>query len=151
MRRLLLLVPAAMLLSACGGDTSNESSSDGPVVTTIQISESEFSLTPRTITVPQAGTYEFDVRNDGQVTHALEIEGNGSEQESGDIGPGSTVTMRVALSDEGRYEMYCPIGNHRDQGMEGEIVVGKAAGSGGTTTGDDETTTSDDDSGGYYP
>jgi PQQ system protein len=150
MRRLLLLLPAAMLLSTCGGDSSGESSSDGPVVTTIQISEAEFALTPRTITLPEAGTYEFNVRNEGQVTHALEIEGNGEEQESGDIGPGSTVTMRVNLSDEGRYEMYCPIGNHRGQGMEGEIVVGRAAGSGGTTTGDDETTTSDD-SGGYYP
>jgi PQQ system protein len=149
MRRLLLLLPAAMLLSACGGDSSDESSSGGPVVTTIQISEGEFSLTPRTITLPEAGTYEFNVRNDGQITHALEIEGNGEEHESGDIGPGSTVTIRVPLSEEGRYEMYCPIGNHRRQGMEGEIVVGRGAGGGGTTTGD-ETTTSDD-SGGYDP
>ncbi len=150
MRRLLLLLPAAMLLSACGGNSSDESSSDGPVVTTIQISEAEYSLTPKTITLPEAGTYEFNVRNDGQITHALEIEGNGEEHKSGDIGPGSTVTIRVNLSDDGRYEMYCPIGNHRGQGMEGEIVVGRGAGSGGTTTGDDETTTSDD-SGGYYP
>jgi hypothetical protein len=94
MRRLSLLLPAAFVLSACGGDTSNESSADGPVMTTIQISESEFSLTPRTISLPQPGTYELNVHNDGQVTHALEIEGNGSDQESGDIGPGSTVTMR---------------------------------------------------------
>ena len=150
MRRLLLLLPTAVLLSACGGDNSSESSSDGPVVTTIQISEAEYALTPRTITLPEAGTYEFNVRNEGQITHALEIEGDGEEHESGDIGPGSTVTIRVNLSDDGRYEMYCPIGNHRAQGMEGEIVVGRGAGSGGMTTDDHETTTSDD-SGGYGP
>ena len=39
--------------------------------------------------------------------------------------------------------MYCPVGDHRDRGMEGTIIVG--GGGGGTTT--DETTTDDDDSG----
>ncbi len=35
--------------------------------------------------------------------------------------------------------MYCPVGNHRAQGMEGTISVRSAAGGTGTTTGETET------------
>ena len=45
---------------------------------------------------------------------------------------------------EGSYELYCPIGDHRDQGMEGELVVG-VAGAGGGTGGRDEARTSEDE------
>ena len=80
------------------------------------------------------------VTNDGKITHAFVIEGNGVEEKTGDIAPGATKTLRVTLSKAGSYEMYCPIDGHKDQGMKGTITVGNAAGSGGTTTG--ETTTS---------
>jgi uncharacterized cupredoxin-like copper-binding protein len=29
----------------------------------------------------------------------------------------------VKLDKPGRYEMYCPVGNHKEQGMEGTVVV----------------------------
>jgi len=140
MRRLLVVVPVALLLAACGG--SEDESASGDVVQKIQISENEFSLDPSMVTLEQAGTYEFEVTNDGQVTHALEIEegGGGAEAETGDIAAGETKTLRFTFSAEGSYEMYCPIGNHKDEGMRGTIVVGNAAG-GGTTTDEHETTT----------
>ena len=140
MLRLLVLLPVAVLLAACGG--SEDESASGDVVQKIQISENEFSLDPSMVTLEQAGTYEFEVTNDGQITHALEIEeeGGGAEAETGDIAAGETKTLRFTFSAEGSYEMYCPIGNHKDEGMRGTIVVGNAAG-GGTTTDEDETTT----------
>jgi plastocyanin len=140
MRRVLVLLPIALLLAACGG--SSDESASGDVLQTIQISENEFSLNPSTITLQEAGTYEFEVTNDGQLTHALEIEesGGGAEAETGDIAAGETKTLRFTFSAEGSYEMYCPIGNHKDEGMKGTIAVGNAAG-GGTTTDEDETTT----------
>ena len=144
MRRLLVILPLALLLAACGGssDESDESAS-GNVLQTIRISEKEFSLNPNTVTLSQPGTYEFEVTNDGQITHALEIEesGDGAEAESGDIGTGESKTLRFTFSAEGSYEMYCPIGDHKDEGMRGTIVVRNAAGGGGTTTDDDDETT----------
>jgi plastocyanin len=143
MRRAWIVLPV-LLLAGCGGTSggSNESESGGNVLQTIQISEKEFSLNPSTVNVSKTGTYEFEVTNDGQITHALNIEesGEGSEAESGDIGPGQTKTVRFNFSKEGTFEMYCPIDGHKDQGMKGTIVVGSAAGGAGpTTTGETET------------
>jgi uncharacterized cupredoxin-like copper-binding protein len=158
MRRLLFLIPAALLLTACGGsgdEGSNEAggtTSGGSVIQTIQLSEKEFSINPNTVTLTKPGTYEFDVTNDGTITHALQIEESegGMEVESGEISPGESKTVRFTFSGDGSFEMYCPIGSHEDQGMKGTINVGGAAsGGGGTTTDEDKTTTSDDDGPGY--
>jgi uncharacterized cupredoxin-like copper-binding protein len=137
MRRLLVLLPFVLLFAACGG-SEEESEQGGAVVQTIQISEKEFSLDPSTVNLSKPGTYEFRATNDGQIKHALEVEGHGVEHQTGDIAPGGAMTLRVTLSDSGSYELYCPIDGHKDQGMEGTVTVGDAAGS-GTTTG--ETTT----------
>lgn len=140
MRALLVLLPCALLLSACGG-SSNGSGQGGDALQTIQVSENEFSISPASIDLPRAGTYAFEVTNDGQITHALNIEesGGGNEVESGEIGPGEMKTVRFTFSGDGSFEMYCPIGNHKDQGMEGTITIGSAAGGTGTTTGETET------------
>ena len=141
MPRFLILAPLSLLLAACGGTSDKSSSSaGGPVLQTIQISEKEYSLTPSKITVAKTGTYELKATNDGTITHALEIEGNGVEEKTGDVAPGSTSTLRVNLSKDGSYEIYCPIDGHRGQGMAGTLAVGSGSSSGGMTTG--ATTTS---------
>jgi uncharacterized cupredoxin-like copper-binding protein len=103
----------------------------------IQISENEFSLDPSVVTLEQAGTYEFEVTNDGEFPHALDIEAEDEEAETGNIEPGQSTTISLSLP-AGSHELYCPIGNHRDQGMEGTIAVGGAAGAGTTTDEDDD-------------
>ena len=156
MRLVWILLPV-LLLAGCGG-SSNSSSEDntqasGNVLQTIQISEKEYSLTPNTVNLAKAGTYEFAVTNDGQITHAFNVEEGegGDEAESGDIEPGQTKNVRFTFSGDGSFEMYCPKPGHKDQGMEGTIMVGNAAG--GTTTTNGETGTDDnggkDDGPGY--
>jgi uncharacterized cupredoxin-like copper-binding protein len=143
-------MPTGLILAACGGSSNNEgSAAGGAVVRTIQISEKEYSLNPSSITVPKPGTYEFEVTNDGTTTHALEIEqsgGNGGdngETKTGDIAPGSHKSVKFTFSSGARFEMYCPIDDHKAMGMEGDISVGGAAGGGTTTTNPEgETTTS---------
>jgi len=141
MRRLLVLLPLSLLLAACGG-SSNTSAGGGPVQQTIQISEKEYSLDPGTLIVSKTGTYEFRVTNNGTVAHALEIEGNGVEEKTGDIQPSAAGTLRVTLAKDGSYELYCPIDGHRSQGMKGTLTVGSGSGAGGTTTNDAGSTTS---------
>ena len=145
MRRLLTLLPLGLLLAACGGSSNGGegSAAGGAVVQTIQISEKEFSLNPSMVTVPKPGTYEFDVTNDGSITHAFNVEqsGGGDEAETGDIDPGSHKTVKFTFSAGGSYEMYCPVDGHRSEGMEGTIMVSGAAGGGTTTSPEGETTT----------
>jgi uncharacterized cupredoxin-like copper-binding protein len=114
----------------------------GPVQQTIQISEKEYSLDPGSVTVSKTGTYEFRVTNNGTIAHAIEIEGNGVEEKTGDIQPGAAATLQVMLGKDGPYGLYCPIDGHRGQGMQGTVTVGSGSGSGGTTTNDAGTTTS---------
>jgi uncharacterized cupredoxin-like copper-binding protein len=150
MRRLLILLPATLALAACGGGGGGGegSASGGAVVQTIQISEKEYSLNPTSVTLPKPGTYAFEVTNDGQITHAFNIEqsggdeGDSNEVESGDISPGESKTVKFTFASGTKYEMYCPVDGHKAMGMEGQISVGGAAGGGTTTNPQGETTTS---------
>jgi plastocyanin len=141
-RRLLPLLPLLLLAAGCGGSSNNGGGSSS-VLQTIQVSEKEYSLNPGSITLPKPGTYAFEVTNDGQVTHAFNVEASdeGDEVESGDIDPGSHKTVKFTFSAGGSYEMYCPIDGHKAMGMEGTIKVGGAAGGGTTTNPEGETTT----------
>ena len=144
MRRLALLVAlAALLLPACGEeDTPDGASPNGAGTGVVEVALSEFALEPASFEL-DPGSYTFDVMNDGSVVHALEVEGPSGEVETADLEPGASADLEVDLSEPGEYEVYCPVGGHRDQGMEGTVTVG--GGGGATTT--DETTTEDD--GGY--
>jgi plastocyanin len=137
---------AALGLVGCGSDSDEAAntattggSGDGQVV---EIRESEFALDPANVQVGDTGTVTFRVANEGAIPHALEVDGQGIEEETETIEPGQTAELTVDLSKEGSYELYCPIGDHRDQGMEGELIVGTpGAGTGtggGTGTIDDE-------------
>jgi len=153
MRKALILLAFPLALAGCGGGGSGSSKSGttteaAPAAAkTVTVSEAEFSLTPNKIDVSHAGTVSFKVRNIGHIAHALEIEGNGVEEETEAIQPGSSATLTVKLAKAGSYELYCPIDGHRAKGMVGSVQVGGSSGGGmdtGTTT-----TTDDKGKGGY--
>jgi plastocyanin len=64
-------------------------------------------------------TIEF--ANEASIPHAVAIEGNGVEESSETINGGST-TLSADL-EAGEYTFYCPVGSHRDGGMEGTLTV----------------------------
>jgi len=105
----------------------------GPVVKIIEVKETEYKLTPAKITLNKPGTYAFKAENTGSATHALEIEGNGVEEETKDLDAGQRAELKVTLK-AGRYEIYCPVDGHRQQGMEGTVTV-KQGSSGGSSGG----------------
>jgi plastocyanin len=134
-----LALPLALL--ACGSDDGEEASGQQ-----VDVSATEFAFNPPNLQVDAAGTYTFHLTNAGEFEHALEIEGQGIEEGTAVIGGGESADVTVDLSD-GEYEIYCPVGNHREMGMEGTLTVGAGAGAGagtGSDTTEDETTTKDD-------
>lgn len=74
-----------------------------------------------------AGPTTFEVVNNGQMLHNLEIEGQGIEvMLDRDLNPGETGTMEVDLQ-PGEYVAYCPVGDHRERGMEMALTVTEQA------------------------
>ena len=131
-----IVVAAPLAVAACGGG-DDEAAQGGEPRETIEVSATEFAFEPSEITLDAAGTYRFVLTNDGGAPHALEFEGNGVETETETIEGGETAQIDVTL-EEGEYEIYCPVGNHADQGMVGRLVVGGGAASGGGATETDD-------------
>jgi uncharacterized cupredoxin-like copper-binding protein len=73
------------------------------------------------------GRYTFTAMNDGKIVHAIEIDGPGvSDQRTpGVVQPGASAQLTVTLA-PGTYEMYCPVGNHKAEGMDTHFTVGSA-------------------------
>ena len=90
---------------------------------TVNMTAVDFKFNQSDPTV-KSGDVTFNLKNDGQQPHSLEIEDvNGQDQEiEGDVSPGQSGTLSVNLP-AGQYEFYCPVGNHKEMGMEGEITV----------------------------
>jgi uncharacterized cupredoxin-like copper-binding protein len=119
-------------LAGCGGNGSGGGGYGGGGTTTAAapaatgpkqtVSLVDYALEPKTIRIDKPGTYTFEAMNNGQTEHALEIEGNGVEEETETLAPGAKGTITVELK-MGEYEMYCPIDSHRDRGMDGSIDV----------------------------
>jgi uncharacterized cupredoxin-like copper-binding protein len=141
--------------SGCGGgngagssgssaaSTASSSPSASVPAKTFTVKESEYKLSPSSVTLSAPGTYTVKVVNSGSITHALEIEGSGVEQKTADIAPGKSATLTIDLEGAGTYEMYCPVDGHRQQGMDGKITIGSSgAGGAGTTTQTSTTQTS---------
>jgi plastocyanin len=83
-------------------------------LTDFKVGLSEQSLMP--------GTYTFDVTNDGDAPHALTIEGQGINETGKTLEVGQQEMFTVTLP-AGTYTFYCPVGNHRAQGMETTVTV----------------------------
>jgi plastocyanin len=78
------------------------------------------SWEPAELSAP-AGEVSIELVNESSVPHAVEVEGNGVEEESETV-TGANTTLTVDL-EPGEYVFYCPVGNHRAGGMEGTLTV----------------------------
>jgi len=128
---LAVMAVAALLLSGCGGGDSSSSGGSSPSETTsssasqgtpVTAVEKEFSITlsPSTFS---AGTYTFNVENQGSFPHNLTINGPGVDtQATPTIEGGQTGELTVTLQ-KGSYELWCSVDSHKEQGMDITIDV----------------------------
>jgi plastocyanin len=135
MRRIAVLAAtAALALAACGGDdepeatpAATEAATEAPTEAggaTLAIAADPGgakAFTETELTVA-AGSVEVDFANQSQLPHAVTIEGNGVEETTetvtGEDAPPLTVDLQP-----GEYTFYCPVGDHRAEGMEGTLTV----------------------------
>jgi uncharacterized cupredoxin-like copper-binding protein len=111
-------------------DAQAPSGAKESVVKTIRVKETEFALKPAEITLEKPSTYLFKAVNSGGTVHALEVEGQGIEEETEEIQPGQSAELKVKLK-AGTYELYCPVDGHKEEGMEGKVIVKEGSGGSG--------------------
>jgi plastocyanin len=133
---LALLLSAGVLLAAgCGDDeeeggggggastpeaTEEASGGGGEALTLTADPGGSISWEPGELSAA-AGSVTIKLVNESDVPHAVEVEGNGVEEESETITAGETE-LTVDL-EAGEYVFYCPVGQHRQNGMEGTLTV----------------------------
>jgi uncharacterized cupredoxin-like copper-binding protein len=146
-RGLAILAVTLAALTACGGDDGAE---DAAATTSAAAPSSSVAASPsgsdasgaaesgegETVTATEgemfielsedslaAGSYSFEVTNDGSATHDFVVERDGSDVAQTDtIAPGASTTLTVDL-EPGEYVFYCSIANHRAMGMEVTVTV----------------------------
>ena len=135
---LALLLAAGVLLAAGCGDDEDEGGGGsaatpeateepsggggggGEALTLTADPGGAISWEPGELSAP-AGSVTITLVNESDTPHAVEVEGNGVEEES-EIVTGGQTDLSVDL-EAGEYTYYCPVGSHRQQGMEGTLTV----------------------------
>ena len=133
----LLLVAGVLTAAGCGDDDDSGSSGSGGGTGTESSSGSSSSGgggETLTVTADPGGAISWDkdklnakagkvtlkLVNDSDIPHAIEVEGNGVEEET-DTVTKSDAEVTVDLK-PGTYKYYCPVSNHKKT-MKGTLTV----------------------------
>jgi uncharacterized cupredoxin-like copper-binding protein len=87
----------------------------------VTATETEFKIALPKTTIA-AGSYSFDVKNDGKIDHDFVIKGNGVDEKTPTIGAGESATLEDDLK-PGTYDVYCSIPGHKQAGMDLKLTV----------------------------
>jgi uncharacterized cupredoxin-like copper-binding protein len=90
-------------------------SSTAGIAVDVTATEYAFTLSRKDFT---PGTYTFQMDNAGSAPHAMTIKGPGVESASSETVQGGAQAHVTVTLQPGRYQMWCPVGNHRQLGMQ---------------------------------
>lgn len=110
MTRLLIAAAFAVSSSVATGQT-----------VAVTLSEWKVGFTSDTL---RAGSVTFEVKNNGSMTHAFHIRGEGVDKGTREIPARQSATLTVTLK-PGTYEVFCPMSeeSHKMAGMARKVVV----------------------------
>jgi plastocyanin len=91
--------------------------------TAMDVALSEYAISPDAMSVQAGQPITFALANVGGNPHQLTIAGSGAEWTSDRLESGQATSFTVTFAEAGDYEMWCPVGTHRDRGMVGTISV----------------------------
>jgi plastocyanin len=136
-----LLCALGIAAAGCGGDDDDDGGSSGGSASTKTTENTgggggggaaqtlKLSADPggalkfdKSTLTAKAGKATIVLDNPSSLPHAVEVEGNGLEEETDTIGKGETAKVTVELK-AGKYEYYCPVDGHKAAGMTGTLTV----------------------------
>lgn len=141
-RRPVALVAAMVLaaggLAACGDDDEDTAASPPPPAAaqtettgaaggggeTVEVAADpggDLAFEQDSLTAP-AGSVTFVFTNQANIPHDFKVEQDGEDVGGTEVVTGGEAEATVEL-EAGDYTFYCSVGNHREEGMEGELTV----------------------------
>jgi FtsP/CotA-like multicopper oxidase with cupredoxin domain len=108
-----------------------DSKTSGVPAGAVQVSLSEFAITPASISAPLNG--KLLVTNAGSIVHNFNVKGTSAKTK--DLQPGSSETLDLKGVKAGSYTVFCAISGHQQAGMQGTLVVGGSGASSGAAAG----------------
>jgi plastocyanin len=127
------MVLAAGGLAACGDDDEDSGASPPPPAAqtetggggeTVAVAADpggDLAFQQDSLTAP-AGSVTFEFTNQANIPHDFKIEKDGEDVGGTEVVTGDSAEATVEL-EAGEYTFYCSVGNHREEGMEGELTV----------------------------
>ncbi|HUF99988.1 MAG TPA: multicopper oxidase domain-containing protein, partial [Ilumatobacter sp.] len=107
------------LFTSDGGGSAAAAPGGEQVV--VEISLTEFAITPAMPTVPAGSNVTIRVTNNGSMVHNLVFTESG--ESSGDLQPGETSTIELRNVSAGDMDFICTIVGHEGSGMVGMLMV----------------------------
>lgn len=127
LRRITLVVALAMsmLLLLVGTGLAQDTTVN------VTLGMSEFKFEPAELDVPLNATVTFSVTNTGDFPHNVTFvapDGTETNLFAENLTTGQSATGTFTFNVAGEWRMYCPVGQHEEQGMVGIVRVAAAAG-----------------------
>ena len=99
---------------------SGAAAATGATPQAVDVTLTEFAISPADITVPAGVPVTFNVTNTGAAEHDFTIDGiSGTET----VAAGGTTTLEVDALDAGSYPVLCTIAGHERAGMTATVLV----------------------------
>lgn len=105
---------------------SASGASDTAAATSVDVTLSEFKISPQMISLPiEGGTLR--IKNAGSMVHNFSVPELGLKV--ADINPGATAELKVGAVAAGTYNALCEIAGHAANGMTASLMIGDSTGS----------------------
>lgn len=101
--------------------STNSGSTSQTQVKEVEVSATEFSYSPSSLTFNKGDTVRLTFKNDGTVSHNLTIRGLNIETKT--ISPGQSDTIEFTLDKTGSYTFFCSVDSHEELGLKGDLEV----------------------------
>jgi manganese oxidase len=121
----------ALVAAACtGGGDSTEGGGSGDQAAaapaSVDISLTDFAITPADVEVSAGVAVTFNVSNDGQTPHTFGVTVADKTYETAEIAVGSSETLEVPALEAGTYDSLCTVPGHDQLGMVGTVTATEA-------------------------
>jgi uncharacterized cupredoxin-like copper-binding protein len=89
----------------------------------VDVTLTEWDIVPENVQFQAGETVIFNIINEGDFPHSLEVSNSAIHLHSDTIDSGETTSMEVTFEYGGAYGWLCPIPGHADLGMTGSLDV----------------------------